>query len=273
MNGKTSAQSYDIASVLNHQGSTKRDASLDADQVAWLDSDLRELLANRTNSFDPGNSEGRLLSCLIRIADAHGKIGLDLPPLTPQERIERQAQLLRERINEILYLGNLKSGERAPEPFGPVDLRPLVDGVLKDLDQKAQERQVRFDSRVPPIVIPGNAEQLKILFTNLILNAVLYSNEGGAVEIIAREERERALVLVVDHGIGIRDEALPHIFEDFYRTREGARFNRMSTGLGLAIVREIARNCGLRIVVASELGKGTTFEVAIPRRKDMSPGG
>jgi signal transduction histidine kinase len=89
------------------------------------------------------------------------------------------------------------------------------------------------------------------------------------VEISAREEKDEVRVLVTDHGIGIRDEALPHIFDEFYRTKEGARFNRMSTGLGLAIVKEIARHFGLRITVSSEQEKGTTFEVAIPKLKDM----
>jgi signal transduction histidine kinase len=85
------------------------------------------------------------------------------------------------------------------------------------------------------------------------------------VEISAREEADEVRVLVADHGIGIREEVLPRIFDEFFRTKEGARFNRMSTGLGLAIVKEIARRYGLRIRVTSELGKGTTFEVAIPK--------
>lgn len=118
---------------------------------------------------------------------------------------------------------------------------------------------------MPPLAAPGEAEQLTALFTNLVSNAVLYSPEGGVVEIGAREEADEVRVTVRDHGIGIREDALPHIFDDFYRTNEGARFNRMSTGLGLAIVKEIAGHFGLRITVTSEQGKGTTFDVALPR--------
>jgi signal transduction histidine kinase len=185
------------------------------------------------------------------------------------ERIDLQAQLLRERINEILFLGNLKSREMSQELRSPVDVASLIDAALKNLEQKAQERRIRFESRVPSIMVSGNIEQLTVLFTNLVSNAVLYSTEGGMVEIGVREEKDEVRVLVADHGIGVRDEALPHIFDEFYRTKEGARFNRMSTGLGLAIVKEIARHFGLRIRVTSEQGKGTTFDVAIPKLKDM----
>jgi len=197
--------------------------------------------------------------------------GAMIPPAVGAilERIDLQAQLLSERINEILFLGNLKSKDTSQESLSPVDVASLIDVALKNLEQKARERHIRFESHVPSIVVHGNVEQLTVLFTNLVSNAVLYSNEGGLVEISAREEKDEVRVLVTDHGIGIRDEALPHIFDEFYRTKEGARFNRMSTGLGLAIVKEIARHFGLRITVSSEQEKGTTFEVAIPKLKDM----
>ncbi len=180
------------------------------------------------------------------------------------ERVDLRVQVLRERINQILLLGNLRSEEAPREPIGPVEVSPLIDSVLKELDQKARERRIAFEVRMPSLTAPGNAEQLATLFTNLISNAILYSPEGGTVEICAREETDEVSVSVRDHGIGIRDDALPHIFDEFYRTTEGARFNRASTGLGLAIVKEIARQLGLRIRVTSEQGKGTSFEVVIP---------
>jgi signal transduction histidine kinase len=185
------------------------------------------------------------------------------------ERIDMQAQLLRERISAILFLGNLKSREMSQEARSPIEVGSLIDTVLKNIEQKAQERRIQIESRVPSIVVSGNVEQLTVLFTNIVSNAVLYSTEGGLVEISVRVEEDAVRVLVADHGIGVQDEALPHIFDEFYRTKEGARFNRVSTGLGLAIVKEIARRFGLRIRVTSELGKGTTFDVAIPRLKDM----
>jgi len=181
------------------------------------------------------------------------------------ERVDHSAQLLSERISRILFLGNLRSRDAPRMPAGSVDVAELIASALTELDEKARQRRIRFEVRVPSAAAPGNAEQLTALFTNLVSNAVLYSPEGGVVEIDAREEADEVHVTVRDHGIGIREDALPHIFDDFYRTNEGARFNRMSTGLGLAIVKEIAGHFGLRITVTSEQGKGTTFDVALPR--------
>ena len=181
------------------------------------------------------------------------------------ERVDHSARLLSERISRILFLGNLRSREAPRGPAGSVDVAALIASALTELDQKARQRRIRFEVRVPPFAAHGDVQQLTALFTNLVSNAVLYSPEGGVVEISAREEADEVRVTVGDHGIGIREDALPHIFDDFYRTNEGARFNRASTGLGLAIVKEIAGHFGLRITVTSEQGKGTTFDVALPR--------
>lgn len=189
------------------------------------------------------------------------------------ERIDHRAQLLSERISKILFLGNLKSSEITQGEAVPVDLEQVFAAVLKNVEQKAQDRRITIDACVPAVTIPGNAEQFVVLFTNLVVNAILYSQEGGRVEIQAREEEDAVRLSVSDHGIGIREDALPHIFEEFYRTKEGAQFNKMSTGLGLAIVREIARRFHLRIRVSSEEGKGTTFEVVLPRAPSREQGG
>jgi two-component system phosphate regulon sensor histidine kinase PhoR len=181
------------------------------------------------------------------------------------ERVDHSAQLLSERISQILFLGNLRSREAPRGAPGSVDIAEPIASALTELDQKARQRRIRFEVRVPSLAAPGDAEQLTALFTNLVSNAVLYSPEGGVVEIGAREDADEVRVIIRDHGIGIREDALPHIFDDFYRTNEGARFNRMSTGLGLAIVKEIAGRFGLHITVTSEQGKGTAFDVAIPK--------
>ena len=74
-------------------------------------------------------------------------------------------------------------------------------------------------------------------------------------------------VSVRDYGIGIREDALPNIFDEYYRTQEASRFNRESTGLGLAIVKVIAQRFGLSITVESEVGRGTQFIVRFPNQK------
>jgi signal transduction histidine kinase len=93
--------------------------------------------------------------------------GTTIPPAAGSilERIDLQAQLLSERINGILLLGNLKSRDMPQESVAPVDVALLVDAALTNLEQKARERGIRFESRVPSAVIAGNAEQRAIAGT------------------------------------------------------------------------------------------------------------
>lgn len=180
------------------------------------------------------------------------------------ERIEVRAMTLSERINDILILGDLRSKATQEVQVVPVDLQSALHQVIEDLGEKAREREVAINVNVPTIAVPGEPRQIAVLFSNLIANAILYSYTGGTVDVTAAEDGERIVVRVADHGIGISDASLPRIFEEYYRSKEAARFNKLSTGLGLAIVRQVAQNMGYRIRVSSEEGKGSTFEVSIP---------
>ncbi len=180
-------------------------------------------------------------------------------------RIDLRAQTLRERIRNILILGDLKSRGVKESRLEPVDLKDCVDGVVEELTEKAESRDIRLNIQVPGITVFSNAEQLAILFSNLVSNAILYSHGGGEVAVAARLVDGKVCLSVSDRGIGIKEEAFPHIFDEYYRTKEAARFNRNSTGLGLSIVKEIAQNLNLKIRVESELGEGTTFKVYIPQ--------
>lgn len=181
------------------------------------------------------------------------------------QNIETRAQVLRERIRDIFVLGELRSQESSSGQDGSAELQTIMRTVLEDLAEKAQNRNIALRVAVPAIAVKGNPKPLTILFSNVIANAIIYSHPGGVVEVSAREEAVSVAVKVRDCGIGIRDEELPHIFEEYFRTREAAAFNSLSTGLGLAIVKEIAQKCGLKLRVESVCGQGTTFEVLLPK--------
>jgi two-component system phosphate regulon sensor histidine kinase PhoR len=183
------------------------------------------------------------------------------------ERIEHRAQTLRERIREILVLGELKSKSDAELVLAGVNMDSVMETVLENVGEQARSRNVALDIEKPLPDVLGEAGQIAILFSNLVANAIQYSQEGGTVTVLARETGgDGVRICVVDRGIGISDEALPHIFEEYYRTPEGARCNPMSTGLGLAIVKHIAQTLGLKLTVTSEAGSGTTFEVTLKNR-------
>jgi two-component system phosphate regulon sensor histidine kinase PhoR len=182
------------------------------------------------------------------------------------ERIDARAHTLRERIGQILILGDLKLKPTLEEQSEAVDLRKLIGNVVEELKEKAEERHIVLNIDIPPVSVQGTAQGLGILFSNLISNAINYSHENGVVEVALSRTKDRVIVTVTDHGIGIREDAIPHIFDEYFRTKEASKFNKRSTGLGLTMVKEIARNLGLGIKVTSEEGKGTTFEVILRKK-------
>jgi signal transduction histidine kinase len=179
------------------------------------------------------------------------------------DRIEFRAQMLSRRIKEILELGDLKSTDVTRGSLESVDLKMVIDDSIEEVRERAKGRHITIDNAVSSLGVMGREKQLAMLFGNLISNAVSYSHDGENVEIRAREDGNKVFVSVEDHGIGIKPEAVDFVFDEYYRTKEAAQFNRMSTGLGLAIVKEVALELGLGVKVESELDKGTTFEVCL----------
>jgi signal transduction histidine kinase len=116
--------------------------------------------------------------------------------------------------------------------------------------------------------VTGDALKLTELFSNLLDNAVKYSDAGGTVRVETRREPPFAVVAVHDTGVGIPPEDLPRIFERFYRTDSSRSRDSGGTGLGLSLCRWIADAHGGRIEVASTPGEGTTFTVHLPLHAD-----
>jgi signal transduction histidine kinase len=110
----------------------------------------------------------------------------------------------------------------------------------------------------------GDELRLRQLFLNLIANAVKYTPAGGTLEITLLHEGPMARVDLTDSGIGIPEDALPHIFDRFYRVDQAR--NRMDggSGLGLSIVQALVKAHGGRIAVRSVPGSGSTFSVFLP---------
>jgi len=185
-------------------------------------------------------------------------------------RIHIRAQTLSERIRDILILGDLESIKAAATDIDPVDLQDILREVLDDLVERTKARNITLDLECAPVTVLSNRKQLIILFSNIVANAVFYSHENSRVSITVQEDANEGHVRISDQGIGISPEALPHIFEWYYRSKEGAQFNKLSTGLGLAIVGKIADNLKLRIKVDSEQNKGTVFTVSIPKNRKQT---
>jgi len=99
---------------------------------------------------------------------------------------------------------------------------------------------------------------------NLLSNAVKYTPEGGMVKVSLTRQSGNARLAIKDTGIGIPEEAIPHLFEEFYRAPNAREQVKQGTGLGLVIAKEIVTRHNGTIRVSSEVGTGTTFTVILP---------
>jgi signal transduction histidine kinase len=165
---------------------------------------------------------------------------------------------------DFLELARLESG-RSRLVREPVDLSGLVFETLEVVRPQIEAEQLTLatdvDRSLPPL--QGDRNRLKQLLLNLLTNAVKYNQRGGRVEIHLRRVNEEAILQVSDTGRGIPRDALPRVFERFFRA--GDQDTRVGgTGLGLAIAKKITESHRGHIEVASEVGRGTTFTVHLP---------
>jgi len=180
-------------------------------------------------------------------------------------RISRRLDFLESLVNDLLDLAASKAPELG-ETCGAVVVNASVGRAVLLLQPRAEEKGVTLTHRVccEELVVWGSEEGLDRIFVNLVGNAVKYTPSGGSVTVSLRREGDEILVEVADTGIGIPEEALPHLFEEFYRAPNAKALDEVGTGLGLTIVRDLVDRFGGRIEVRSRVGQGTTFTVTFP---------
>ena len=169
-------------------------------------------------------------------------------------------------ISDLLDISRMESGNRrlVSESFEPA-------AILKDVTEMirvaADKKAIGFEgdwSAVDGLTVRGDARAFRQILTNLLGNAVKFTDRGGvglAARLERTEEGAGLVVTVTDTGRGIPQEALPHIFDRFYQVDGSLTRGVEGTGLGLAISQNLARMMGGRIEVASTLGGGSTFEL------------
>jgi NtrC-family two-component system sensor histidine kinase KinB len=178
-----------------------------------------------------------------------------------KEDCERLTKLAR----ELLQLSKLESG-RMQMRNEVLNIRAVADFSLRPLQRQFQEKSIALVNDVPPALPPINADEQQIswILTNLVTNALRYTDPGGTVRLTAREEAGALLVSVEDTGQGIAEEHLEKIFDKFVQVKHHTDSTPGSVGLGLAIAKEIVETYGGRIWVESRVGQGSTFSFTLP---------
>jgi len=187
------------------------------------------------------------------------------------ERIFLRCRRLTAEIQEMLQLANLNSTSLESIPGTRMVSTELLEWCISQVESVAQERGIVFKKDIRPVSLLGAEDHFKMLFVNLLSNAVIYSQRNGKVNISCKPGPNLEPVIVIeDNGIGIPAGKLPHIFEEHYRTKEAVQHNKESSGLGLAIVKHVAEMYSIRIRVESRPGFGTKFELRFPALDENS---
>jgi len=180
--------------------------------------------------------------------------------------IHSDSERLANLIDDILDLSRIESGRLKLEPR-PCALREMVGRVVSALGRQAQEKAIGLVTEIPADLPDVLADQDRItqVLSNLLDNALKYTESGGSVTVTAREHDGRVRVDISDTGVGILEKDLPRVFERFYRAAGQHSSDRAGTGLGLSIVKHIVQAHNGHVFVQSVYGRGSTFSFTLPR--------
>ena len=181
----------------------------------------------------------------------------------------KQVNRMDRLVGDLLDIGRLDTG-RLELRRRQLHLTALMDQIVSEAQASSDIHTVSLDAPEDPIVVHADEDRLTQAFQNLLSNAIKYSPDGGPIEIVMTADNDSALVCIRDHGLGVRAEDLPLIFQRFQRM-DAAKDAAGGLGLGLSITRAIVAGHGGRVWAESDgEGRGTTFWVKLPLRGPAS---
>ena len=180
------------------------------------------------------------------------------------ERIVTESHRMARIVDDLLDLSRIEFG--GTDEWTDIKLGPVLVEVVNTNQHAAKRQGLGLSlSGSAELLVRGDRAQLVSVFSNLVDNAIKYSEVGGVVLVESTIQGEEILVNVTDHGIGIAERDQKRIFERFYRVDKARSRATGGTGLGLSIVRHIVLEHGGSIDVRSEEGVGSTFMVRLPK--------
>jgi two-component system phosphate regulon sensor histidine kinase PhoR len=181
------------------------------------------------------------------------------------EKIVRTCGRLDKLVRSLLTLADIEN--LSEERFKPVQLIPMLENCMHTLRMINPSAEVQIKTEAESISMIADVDLFELAIMNILENAVKYSPHPAQIEIFVELSHGAVRLIFKDHGMGISEKDLPHVFERFY-TVDKARSRKMGgAGLGLSIVKMILEKHRGRVQVDSELGKGSVFTFTIPLSK------
>jgi signal transduction histidine kinase len=251
-----------------------------------LDGRLDELARANMALYESDKAKGDFLSTVSHElrTPLHGIIGFSdvllssASPLNEKQarwvaNIKTSGQQLLTLINDILDLAKIEAGKSDLRPE-ELSVPEFCDSLLPVFRLPAEKKGIDLRGRYDPSLRPirQDAGKLRQILTNLLSNAIKFTPEGGRVTLGATTDGEQVVFTVSDTGVGIPAEEQERVFEKFRQAgRSTLTREHEGTGLGLSIVRELCGLLGGEITLKSELGRGSTFTVRLPRTLAVPP--
>jgi two-component system, OmpR family, sensor histidine kinase CiaH len=191
----------------------------------------------------------------------------------PDNSIEQESETIHQAIKEINYMSKMTAdllslarsdSNQLQIIRSSIELDEILNQVIKDFKSLAMLKNINLNAEIQPIKMMGDKERLKQLFVILLDNALKYTKENGSISIKSSVKNSRAIIDIIDTGIGIPKTDLPYIFDRYYRGDKSRNRDLEGSGLGLSIARWIIQSHSGKIRVVSKEGEGTHVFVNLP---------
>ena len=249
---------------LDQERIAKDEAEVARQQAEQADQAKSQFLANMSHELRTP------LNAIIGYDEA--MLGGMVGNFTPKQHqllghIQYNSRRLLGLINDVLDLSKIESGSLQVY-IAPLSPRQVITRTVESLNTLASEKglslEAQFEDAVPEVVM-GDERKVEQILTNLIGNAIKFTNEGGVYVDVTAPDSKSWQLKVRDTGIGVEDEMLTEIFEPFRQVDNSSTRKYKGTGLGLSISKRLIEILNGKIEVTSQLGQGTTFTITMPR--------
>lgn len=190
--------------------------------------------------------------------------------------LKEAKKALKSSLEDVDNLENLTSNllslAQTSEPennyfFSEINLAETVKRAIKKLAPLARKKKVQLVKNLENVFLEADRDSIEKLVVIMLDNSIKYTEEDGLISISTEEDKKNAILEIMDTGIGIPEEDIPHIFDRFYRVDASrSKINVPGFGLGLPIAKKIVEAHGGSIKVTSEINKGTTFKLILPKK-------
>ncbi|MFT7525763.1 MAG: two-component system phosphate regulon sensor histidine kinase PhoR, partial [Arenicella sp.] len=199
----------------------------------------------------------------LEIVSDHPK--LDEALVKPVQQMSYQSERMQLIVNDLLYLAKLEDrGNRIEHTL--VEITALINAVIESIRPVVESKQHKIELAIDhDINLMGNRSELYSALSNLITNAVNYSQQNGLIRITWKADANGAALLVKDSGSGIPASAIPNLTKRFYRVDDDRSRESGGTGLGLAIVKHVLQRHNAKLEIDSRISVGSEFRCVFPQ--------